>query len=447
MRAFFVLFLIVAVTGCGASDSAVDAARPLDSGHRVDASSTAEDGGGTDGGASDAGPRADGGAVDAGAVADDGGLTDIDADRVVIDAGLDAPVAELDGGACAPGTWRTEAIDTTGDVGSASSLAIDATGRLHVAYVDSTNGHLRYALRDVAGTWTTSTVDASGDVSSSLDLALDADGDPHVAYFDQTSDDLDHATREGTGGWSIETVESTGDVGLWPSIAIDEEGTAHVSYHGGPDAEPYGAGLRYAYRTSGGAWTPGIPGAGDSLHTALAVIGTTPHIFYALGVAPYQELAMLSRTGGPTEAWDLENTIDAPRPRAMSAAADPSGGLHVVFHHYTSPILGYASRPAGGEWTVEEIDSLDRAAGNNSLAIDDAGGLHVAYSAPGFTGSSYDLRYAYAPPGGSWTTTTVTAIDRIGEYLSIAIDPDGIVHVTYYHPTMRDLMHAWLCAP
>jgi hypothetical protein len=48
--------------------------------------------------------------------------------------------------------WTVTVVDSTGDVGSALSLDVDATGAAHIAYLDRTHLHLKYATtrRDVA---------------------------------------------------------------------------------------------------------------------------------------------------------------------------------------------------------------------------------------------------------------------------------------------------------
>jgi hypothetical protein len=41
--------------------------------------------------------------------------------------------------------WYTETVDSAGNVGQYSSLALDDSGSLHIAYYDASRGRLKYA--------------------------------------------------------------------------------------------------------------------------------------------------------------------------------------------------------------------------------------------------------------------------------------------------------------
>ena len=59
----------------------------------------------------------------------------------------------------------------------------DSTGRLFVSYYDADHGDLKLAIKGTDGTWTTQTVDSTGDVGLYTSIALDASGKPTIAYF------------------------------------------------------------------------------------------------------------------------------------------------------------------------------------------------------------------------------------------------------------------------
>jgi hypothetical protein len=63
-------------------------------------------------------------------------------------------------------------------------------------YYDETSHDLKYGYVDASG-WHTQTVDSAGDVGMYTSLALDASGRPHISYIDAGNGDLKHAYLSG----------------------------------------------------------------------------------------------------------------------------------------------------------------------------------------------------------------------------------------------------------
>src|SRR3989304_3484256 len=93
-----------------------------------------------------------------------------------------------------------------------------SVGKAHISYYNNTNDDLRYAT-NASGTWVTTTVDSSGDVGWHTSIALDTAGKAHISYLDYTNGDLKYATNA-SGTWITTTVDSRGDVGWDTSIAL-----------------------------------------------------------------------------------------------------------------------------------------------------------------------------------------------------------------------------------
>jgi PGF-pre-PGF domain-containing protein len=127
-----------------------------------------------------------------------------------------------------PNSWQIMTVDSPG-TGSYSSLALNATGYPSISYYDGTNQDLKYARRDGL-TWNTETVDSTGDVGQYTSLALDsATGNPRIAYYDLTNEDLKYTAWDGAT-WNAVIVDSTGNVGQYTSLKLTGSGSPRISY-------------------------------------------------------------------------------------------------------------------------------------------------------------------------------------------------------------------------
>jgi hypothetical protein len=115
---------------------------------------------------------------------------------------------------------------STTDVGWSPSVAVDAAGKVNVAYVSATSDDLKYIVEGgmpetvdngyrIVGT----TVDGLPKpefhfVGDDAGLVLPAGGQPMVVYQDATTQELLLATRQPMGGWTWETI--AGATNPWP---------------------------------------------------------------------------------------------------------------------------------------------------------------------------------------------------------------------------------------
>lgn len=86
------------------------------------------------------------------------------------------------------------------DIGKYASLGLDSLDRPHISYylfdTDGTHqGDLMYA-RKLAGVWEIYTVDSNGDVGLFTSIAIDSTDHPHISYYDKTEGELKYATDE-----------------------------------------------------------------------------------------------------------------------------------------------------------------------------------------------------------------------------------------------------------
>jgi hypothetical protein len=92
-------------------------------------------------------------------------------------------------------TWNIQTVDSNGNVGIYTSIALDADGYPHISYSDWANVALKYAAFN-GSTWEIETVESTGGRHTSI--ALDSDACPHISYYDYTNEDLKYAAFNGS---------------------------------------------------------------------------------------------------------------------------------------------------------------------------------------------------------------------------------------------------------
>ena len=160
--------------------------------------------------------------------------------------GMLALTFSIDGGyVLAGGSWHIETVDSAGDVGYWTSIALDSGDHPHISYYDGNHQDLKYAYHD-GSTWHIKTVDSAGATGLDTSIAVDSGDHPHISYGSTHPRSLKCAYHDGST-WHIETVDSV-DVGEYTSIAVDSGDHPHISYHDDTNED-----LKYAYYYE---WTP-----------------------------------------------------------------------------------------------------------------------------------------------------------------------------------------------
>ena len=154
---------------------------------------------------------------------------------------------------------------------------------------------------------------------------------------------------------------------------------------------------------------------------------------------------MYSRRTAPG-SWTTQ-TVDATGSVGewSSVVIDASGALHASYYDATNRDVRYARRAPAGGWTFATPDGADDVGQYTSIAIDAAGGVHISYQAdrdPIMLLTLQDLRHAYLPSGGSWTTETVEANGDVGRYTAMTVDLAGRWHIVH-HDGNNDLRHVY----
>jgi hypothetical protein len=321
--------------------------------------------------------------------------------------------------------WHTESVDTSGEVGKFTSIAVDTSFNPHISYYDDTNDDLRYAYYD-GSSWDTGRVDYYGSVGEYTSIALDASDNPHISYYDSTNSDLKYAYYDGSS-WQLESVDTTGYVGYCTSIALDASDNPHVSYAASGD-------LKYAYY-DGSAWQV------EYADTAMGVGGYTsigldtsddPHISYY--DSTNDDLKYAYHDGSSWHIESVDTTGDVGR--YTSIALDTSDDPHISYCDYTNEYLKYAYYD-GSSWQVEDVDT-GQVGFYSSIALDSLDNPHISYleAMHGY------LKYAYYD-GSSWQIEVLDTEWGVGSHTSIAVDAFDNPHISYYNGGTEDLKYAF----
>ena len=324
-------------------------------------------------------------------------------------------------------------VDSAGDVGQQSSIAIGTDGLPVVAYSDDTNDDLKVAhcgnLTCTAGN-TLTKVD-TGEAGLDPSIAIGADGLPVVSYQGNPSGDLKVAHCGNvtcTAGNTLTTVDSDGGGG---SITIGADGLPVVSYSGGDNHKIAHCGNVTC--TAGNTLTT-VDSAGSGGSIAIGADGL-PVVSYSGGGIKLLHCGNVTCTAG--------NTLTTVEPFFQSATSIAIGadGLPVVsYQDFLSVIPGtlYQVTHCGNvtctTHTTATIDDRKRGGTASSLPPSSiatgADGLPVVSYGDFSSGEGLTILHC-----GSVTCTasnTLTTVDSVGVgESSITIGADGLPVVSY----------------
>ncbi|MCW4018197.1 MAG: hypothetical protein NWF00_05910 [Candidatus Bathyarchaeota archaeon] len=117
---------------------------------------------------------------------------------------------------------------------------------------------------------------------------------------------------------------------------------------------------------------------------------------------------------------------------AKALFLDDDNQLHIGYQKYDE--LKYALWN-GTHWNNQTLVSSEELAGVADMAFDSKGNLHIAYAHPRINNEGYvELHLTYAFWDGSHLVAQIVdSTLGINEFPSIAVSPNGVPHISYFH--------------
>ena len=275
-------------------------------------------------------------------------------------------------------------------------VASDSAGKLHVCYVtyDGSIFRLKYA-NNVYGSWGTWELLQDTELLGAPTIAVDSKNKIHIMTMRHTPSahpPLYYITNL-SGAWTIDSVAYAYD---YASMAIDRNVKLHICAYTTPALQ----GITYITNAPG-SWQPpeSFDFVGDEHEGEVCSIDVDtlnrPHVSYLGGTNADTKYATRTDTGwqiilidtGGYITYDVGNCIKI----------DKKNKAHISYFNWKSKTLKYATN-ASGNWINEVVDNSG-AGMENSIAADQAGYVHIAYSVDtGRTTSGLSLYYSTNAP-------------------------------------------------
>lgn len=310
--------------------------------------------------------------------------------------------------------WAVETVDRGIDVGVSTSLALDSSGRPHLAYLDPRADEVRYA-RWTGENWSIEMVDEGHRFVGDVSLALDEEDRPHLSYFWGEIGFVTYGTRNETA-WTLHRIDR-GQGDGFSSLALDSNGRPLVAY-------TFLNGRPHLAAWNGSGWNIETvdPRLITARHESLALDSMNrPHIaYYGFGNLYY---AVREETGWSVETVDSDGDVG----RFASLAIDSQGRPHVAYQDVDAGLLRYAVN-SDNRWHQEVVDYQGDTGWDLDLIVGADGRARVVY----YERTEADLRYAVRTTQG-WVSQVVDSDGVVGWFSSLALAPRGLPHISYYN--------------
>jgi len=336
--------------------------------------------------------------------------------------------------------WRTEPLAISQFIPESQSIAVDASGYLHISWGGLSDG--LYLTTNQGGQWTTARV--TSERASHTSISIGADGVIHIAFVSESLRGVGvlKYARGTAGSWDIIDVdpEMTGvPLMLGPpfSLAVGSDGSAHIVYSKiWPGVPGYYSGISsLMYATNrGGSWSTAVVREYVYNYSQPSWVGVValdsdgnPHV-----AANYNTYQVRSYEMATTGSWTEQNvtnySIAIRITSGVSLAVGPDDAIHLAyFGLLPAEGLIHSGRASGSsEWRTERVLNIS-SFGRCSIVLNPGDKLQIAYVAetgPPATFDQYQIGRVVSSDGQSWKNEAILRISSFYDF-SFAADANG----------------------
>ena len=173
----------------------------------------------------------------------------------------------------------------------------------------------------------------------------------------------------------------------------------------------------------------------DGVKPAIALTSDdVPFVAYMLEARPgFVKNAVWNGTG-----WDIATLSTGYFYGPLDIAIGPDDAAHISYHDHDEEDAAYAIWN-GTEWNVTVIPARGHDGWDNRIAVDSRGKPHISAIFPREFGGA-GVEYYGIDASGQWMVESVGTVPLTYQFAtSIAIDPQGVPHITFYTQDTNDL--------
>jgi len=265
-------------------------------------------------------------------------------------------------------------------------------------------------------------------------LGLDGQGTLHLVWFDTSvrdTGDYFHRQLAATGDWSKAETLTTGFERVFGEMTLIRDQAGHICaiFTAATNSSDPGTNGLYQRCQAGTTWSPAVRLA-ITKQTSLDLRGYSP----ARGADGTVQAAFISGVG-TIFFDDIQLSTDSTS-TGPSLAIDKAGGYHVAWINEgaaggTASVQYRFSSDQGKTWQAAQTLSTDKNAPSGGVArlvADGVGNVHLLWE-----GDAGSINYRRWTPGGGWGAPAALGGTQGGPNPALAVDAKGLARVVWEH--------------